>query len=310
MNSSSLSTNYIGRLTDGHVPGFVDLAIAVADEEDRIARIAGFREKLAANDESVRNIVVIADEGGRVIAASRILPLGEKTFTLGGFLFADGIVPGEAEFAGLIGKMLERAREVEAREVGTQLTAEQSSDGLLKALRSYGFERVGERIEFRAMLDDLPSDEGSPIEWRSMEELGLPFAASILLTSSKGDPHSSDDEDPVEAINEWLTDEVLTTSADCVQIGYVGAEPVAFICAQVRPSNGWSRIAYMGVVPQARGRGLGRWVHRHGFAMLRRQGGKLYHGGTAADNAPMLALFASHGCREFVRGTEWRWRGE
>jgi GNAT superfamily N-acetyltransferase len=64
----------------------------------------------------------------------------------------------------------------------------------------------------------------------------------------------------------------------------------------------------MGVVPEARGRGLGTWVHRHGFRMLRDQGGKLYHGGTAAVNAPMLRLFRAHGCKEAARMVEFEWR--
>ena len=30
--------------------------------------------------------------------------------------------------------------------------------------------------------------------------------------------------------------------------------------------------------------------------MLARQGGRTYHGGTSASNAPMRALFTRHGC--------------
>ena len=82
---------------------------------------------------------------------------------------------------------------------------------------------------------------------------------------------------------------------------------MAFVCAQVAPSDGWSRITYMGLVESARGRGLGRWVHRRGFAMMRAQGGELYHGGTAAENAGMLRLFVDHGCDEVARLEEFEW---
>ena len=94
---------------------------------------------------------------------------------------------------------------------------------------------------------------------------------------------------------------------ECFQIGSLEGEDVAFVCAQVAAKDGWSRIAYMGLVPAARGKGLGRWLHRHGFAMIKEQGGKLYHGGTAASNKAMLALFEAHGCREFKRMTEFDW---
>jgi ribosomal protein S18 acetylase RimI-like enzyme len=142
-----------------------------------------------------------------------------------------------------------------------------------------------------------------------MTETGFDLAADTLLRSSEGDPNSSPDEDPREAIREFLATPGLTDSPDCVQIGFLGDRPVAFLCAQVEAATGWSRIAYIGVAPEARGQGLGREVHLHGMAMLRHLGGTLYHGGTAADNAPMLALFRSNGCIESSRMQDWEWRG-
>jgi len=80
---------------------------------------------------------------------------------------------------------------------------------------------------------------------------------------------------------------------------------VALVCAQVAAESGWSRITYMGPIPAARGQGLGRWVHRRGFAMLKAQGGTLYHGGTAVENHAMCKLFRDHGCTVYRRMTEW-----
>jgi hypothetical protein len=42
--------------------------------------------------------------------------------------------------------------------------------------------------------------------------------------------------------------------------------------------------------------------------MIRDQGGKLYHGGTAVENAAMVRLFLAHGCEEFERMYEYEWR--
>ncbi len=47
------------------------------------------------------------------------------------------------------------------------------------------------------------------------------------------------------------------------------------------------------------------WVHRHGFSMMKNQGGKLYHGGTHADNLAMKKLFEIHGCKVFCEMEEW-----
>lgn len=129
-----------------------------------------------------------------------------------------------------------------------------------------------------------------------------------LLEVAAGDPHSRDEqEDPRDALADWLSAPGLTSGPACVQIGYLDDRAVAFVCAQVSPEDGWSRITYMGLVPDARGRGLGTWVHRRGFRMLREQGGKLYHGGTAAANTGMLRLFREHGCKEVVRMLEYEW---
>ena len=43
-----------------------------------------------------------------------------------------------------------------------------------------------------------------------------------------------------------------------------------------------------------RGKGLGKWIHRHGFSMMKAQGGKLYHGGTVTENLAMIKLFQVH----------------
>lgn len=61
----------------------------------------------------------------------------------------------------------------------------------------------------------------------------------------------------------------------------------------------------MGVIPEFRGKGFGKWVHRHGFMMMKAQGGKLYHGGTHGENLPMRKLFESHGCKIFCELEEW-----
>ena len=93
-------------------------------------------------------------------------------------------------------------------------------------------------------------------------------------------------------------------------IGSVDGEPAGIVVAQINPRTRWSRISYMGLAPRYRGRGLGRYVHRHGLAMMREQGGELYQGGTVETNRPMVRLFEAHGCRFYRRLEEWRARRE
>jgi len=83
---------------------------------------------------------------------------------------------------------------------------------------------------------------------------------------------------------------------------------MAIVVAQIDPKSGWSPITHMGIIRAFRGRKLGKWVHRHGFEMMRDQGGKLYHGGTVSTNTAMIRLFNQHGCKEFRTIQEWIYR--
>jgi GNAT superfamily N-acetyltransferase len=196
---------------------------------------------------------------------------------------------------------LDRARKLGARRVGLRLTDPPAA--FRTALLEVGFVDHGERVEFKIPVEELPDDEGSPLAWRIAGEDG----AAMLAAVAEGDPHGKDERDaPAEMLGSFGR---MRNDPACFQIGSLDGEDVAFVCAQVAAKDGWSRIAYMGLVPAARGQGLGRWLHRHGFAMIKEQGGKLYHGGTAASNKAMLALFEAHGCREFKRMTEFTWHG-
>ncbi|MGK5088899.1 GNAT family N-acetyltransferase [Bdellovibrionota bacterium FG-2] len=90
-----------------------------------------------------------------------------------------------------------------------------------------------------------------------------------------------------------------------IKIAHIKHQPAALIIAQIESTTGWSRITYMGIMPEFRGQGLGKWVHRKGFNMMRKQGGTLYHGGTVVSNKGMIRLFQNHGCKEYRRMQEW-----
>ena len=139
---------------------------------------------------------------------------------------------------------------------------------------------------------NLPLDDGTPLRWRDLAEVGEARAAAMLKEVAVGDPHSSDEnEDPRAALAEWLGAPKLTNGPGCLQVGFLEDRAVAFVCAQVSPEDGWSRITYLGIVPE-----------------LREQGGKLYHGGTGTANAGMMRLFHKHGCEEVARMFDYEWR--
>jgi hypothetical protein len=163
------------------------------------------------------------------------------------------------------------------------------------------------RIEYRLPITSLPDETGSPLLWQNVEEAGWPLlrVGKFLEQVSIRDPDYDPSESALSFMEDWLRDPVLSSGPSCIHIGFLKREPVAPVVAQVNPRTKWSRISYMGLVPKHRGLGLGKWVHRRGFAMMRAQGGELYHGGTHAENFAMRRLFENHGCAFFRDIEEW-----
>ena len=266
------------RLELDDLPGYLRAAGAPPDRAERV------RQRYVDGERVLEDTRIEKDDRGEVVGAINVVEHGDGIFMLH---------PYGAASPGLVAEAIERGRELGAREFGSY-----APPAFVEAFVAAGFRDFGARAEFKAEVEDLPGEEGSPLAWRVAGEEG----AAMLRAVAEGDPHGHDQrDDPQRSLGVWLGAPKLRGEPECVQIGSLDGEDVAFVCAQVAPHDGWSRISHMGLVPSARGRGLGKWVHRHGFTMMREQGGKLYHGGTAVANKGMMALFEAHGCREFRR---------
>ncbi len=274
---------------------------------DAEARAVVLRQRLAAGERDLGDYF-LAETEREPRAALRVERLHDHlTLLIGPFLHAERPVAPSA-LSAMMRAAFVRAEAHQTDQIGTRPLAGVMRPALSAVLTELGFADCGLRIEYRSPVADLPDDAGNPLTWQSLDVVGEEEAAAMFARTNEGDPHGLEPgEDPRAVIAGYLVEEGLTHGPDCIQIGYQGGEPVAFVCAQVSRSDGWSRITYMGLAPEARGRKLGTWVHRRGFTMLKAQDGQLYHGGTAASNAAMVHLFQRHGCVEFRRMFEWLW---
>jgi len=204
---------------------------------------------------------------------------------------------------------LEYVRNQNAKEVLVRVINEPELVGLIKELSGLGFSKNNDRIEYRSEISSLPNEYGSPITWEAMSLAG-PWTekniVNLLKEVGRGDPDFDVENEDIEAVFKgYLNDKALTNNADCVHVGLCDGKAAALVIAQINPKTGWSRITYMGILPTFRGKGLGKWVHRHGFEMMKAQGGTLYHGGTLVQNKAMINLFLSSGCKEYRSMQEW-----
>ncbi len=220
------------------------------------------------------------------------------------------IVKPEAfdQLSDAICQVLKAAEAFGARQIMFRLIKDEIlSAQISRLLPQLGFKFKNERIEFTRPVIELPGDAGSPFSWKTAAELFWQpqNIADTLKRVALGDPDTDPNEAPISFIQDFLDDPVLTSGLPCIHIGFVNNEPAAMSVVQINPKTGWSRISYMGVVPEFRRQGLGVWVHRHAFAIMKAQGGKFYHGGTGATNAAMIRLFEAHQCRRLSRMEEW-----
>lgn len=208
---------------------------------------------------------------------------------------------------GLFAQAKAAAIDFGAETIGARLRKDYEPEMLRSILTEIGLKKISERVEYQCEISLLPNDLGSPLQWKTAKELGwdtiqiAQFTGDITKDALDVDP----DEKPEDFVQDWLHHEEFTSGPDCIAVGFLNNKPCTLVVVQINQETGWSRLSYMGIIPDFRGKGFGKWVHRHGFKMMKDQGGKLYHGGTHGENLPMRKLFESHGCKLFCEMEEW-----
>lgn len=199
------------------------------------------------------------------------------------------------------------AIEFGAHSLESRIRLEYEPELFRSLLTNSGFKKKSGRIEYQKDVEGLPGEVGTPFKWKTAQDLN--WDTQQIAQFTKKVTEGALDVDPNEKvedfIQDWLQHDELTSGPSCIAIGFQDDQPCALAVVQINKETGWARISYMGLTPQYRGKDLGKWVHRHGFVMMKNQGGKLYHGGTLTQNFAMRKLFESHGCNVFCEMEEW-----
>lgn len=291
------------KLTKDRIPDYAQIARSAPWGDKQL----NTPESLAASLDDGRLIRFLEYRGERPSAIAVIENFFADFYVLGLVLSPD--LPGAG--AVVLRESIEEAKARGGAMMAIRVVEDSAAPPLNRLLSDAGFRLKNTRVEYRAPIAELPDETGSPIRWEPLPDLSetsIACAGDLLERTGEGDPDFGEDDDGAKLIRGYLEDPVLTHDRNCIHVGYLGEEIFGIVIAQVNPQTKWARLTYMGMLPQFRGRGLGRWVHRHGFAMLREQGGGLYHGGTLDNNVAMNALFRRHGCQEYRRMKEWELR--
>jgi hypothetical protein len=248
--------------------------------------------------------VTVDPTGGLVTGILRIVRIGKDAAFLTQWRGREGGGTRRA-IVGLVLEARARADELGIRELSTRVVDSRMTDDYRDALNDAGFSLTNRRIEYKTPLSQMPLEGPSDLRWKTMAETGEGVVLDVLREASVGTPDGVDTSVGFAAIENLLDGSYADMDPRAVQIGYSGGQAVAILFCLVDTKTGWSTIAFMGLVPSHRGRGLGAQVHLHGIETLRALGGVLYHDGTSESNNIMRHLFEKQGCIESDRMEEW-----
>ena len=292
------------RLNMTLLAAYADLVASLQNEEPSavFARLEG---QIRDGALDLADVFVTLDPTGDVITGIlRIVRMGKDAAYLTQWRGREGGGTRRA-IADLVLEARARADELGIRDLSTRVHDSRITDDYRDALKDAGFELTNRRVEYVTPLSQMGHRGVTSLTWKTMADTGEGVVLDVLREASIGTPDGVDTSRGSAAIENQLDGSYADMDPRAVQIGYSGADPVAVLFCVVDKAIGWSTIAFIGLVPSHRGRGLGTEVHLHGIETLRALGGVTYHDGTSESNGAMQRLFAKQGCIESARMEEW-----
>jgi len=176
---------------------------------------------------------------------------------------------------------------------------------LLRLLRSAGLRHVCDAFEVTRGLDRLPPTSGfrlRPLAAVGAETFARCFARALAGTPNRYAPP------PAQAWRQAVEATDATFAAEAWALVHQGDRPVGVLMPRwrpIQPERG--SMAFVGLFPEARGRGLGPRLHALGLLALARRRARRYRDHTDIENHGMARAFAINGCE--VVGVRQTFRG-
>lgn len=197
-----------------------------------------------------------------------------------------------------ISALLGISGELEVERTGVTLhKGKPDAEMLGNLLQEKGFEHFSSKVD---VYKDLKThkDPVEKIMWRSLEcpgltesefmdywEQAMRFSANQASTLSMSQQLASV---RAELGAEWKS---------ACRVFYIEGKAVGVSIPHIEPGMpGEGRLFYFGILPEARGRGLGPLLHENALSMLKDIGANYYVGSTHMANVAMQRVFERNGC--------------
>lgn len=156
------------------------------------------------------------------------------------------------------------------------------------------------KVYVARQLITSPSEPIPDWRTRSLAVIGEKGFAQVMLRASQGDPFETSTE--ASALEDFR-DLVLSAGSAFDAERWMSVSDdrgdIGVVLPQLLPEDpSIGILAYLAVMPERRGSGLGGKLHRYGLMRLSDLGATEYRGSTDAGNAPMRSIFAANGCTE------------
>ncbi|MBX7105297.1 MAG: GNAT family N-acetyltransferase [Gemmataceae bacterium] len=190
-----------------------------------------------------------------------------------------------------------------------QMLLPASESGRAKSLERAGFSRVTTLLIEQHFLDLGAEDIAGParLDWESAETV-----SSLVLETTLSRTHIGSQDCP-ELNGRLPARDVLLgyRSGGAFDprrwfVGYLAGEPVAILLCNLLEADKWD-LAYLGLAPEVRGRGLGREVVLHGLLEAKAAGMLTAQITVDARNVPARALYRRAGFLPVDEKGVWLW---
>ncbi len=168
--------------------------------------------------------------------------------------------------------------------------------GLNEALRAVGctLHRQKAFVE-RDLTGELP--DGGAFRWCDLPTFGQPAFLALLMEASEGDPFEEAERDPDREWQQLVEYAGEGFDPTLWRVALLDDQPTGIVLPTAWPKVGDAgTLAYLGVLPAFRQRGLGRALHAAGLGLLAGAGVKTYKGSTDVRNEAMVRVFKRNGC--------------